>query len=218
MKSDALTPAQYLATLPPDRRELVDAVRKVINENLAKGFREGVQYGMIGWSVPHSRYPAGYHCNPEQAVPFISLASQKNSVSIYLFCLYVEPARVEEFVDAWKATGKKLDMGKSCVRVKTLEDIPLEVIANAVKDYTVEQFIEHYEAGLPKSAKKSTSRAATSKKTKKTKKIARKKAVRKPSTSEKRTAKKRTAKKRAVKKQTAKKSRSKKTAKRAARR
>ena len=200
------TPAEYLAALPEDRKEMIEAVRKVINKNLAKGFEEGMQYGMIGWFVPHSLYPDGYHCDAKQPVPYVSIASQKNNISIYLFCLYCDPARVEKFTKAWKATGKKLDMGKSCVRVKKLEDLPLSVIGDALKGYTVERFLAQYTAGIPGSAKKKPA----AKKKAATKKVAKKKAAAKTAT------KKKTAKKAPAKKKVAKKTAAKKTTKKAA--
>ena len=152
---------------------MVEAVRKVINKNIGKGFKEGIQYGMLGWFVPHSIYPDGYHCDAKQPVPFVSVASQKNNISIYLFCLYIDPKRVDSFVKAWQATGKKLDMGKSCVRVKKLEDMPLEVIGDALKGFTVEKFLAQYTAGIPASgkkpaAKKTAKKTTTKKTTKKT--------------------------------------------------
>ena len=211
------TPAEYLAALPEDRREMIEAVRKVINKNLAKGFEEGMQYGMIGWFVPHSLYPDGYHCDAKQPVPYVSLASQKNNISIYLFCLYCDPARVEKFTKAWKATGKKLDMGKSCVRVKKLEDLPLSVIGDALKGYTVEKVLAQYTAGIPASTKKkpATKKAATKKvaKKKSASKTATKKNVAKKTPAKKKVAKKKTAAKKTTKKAATKKVAKKKIAK-----
>jgi len=104
-----------------------------------------MQYGMIGYYVPHSVYPAGYHCNPEEPLPYASLASQKNYMSIYLMCIYGEEKHREWFVEAWQKAGKKLDMGKSCVRFKKLEDVPLKVVGQAIKRVTVKRYIDFYE-------------------------------------------------------------------------
>jgi len=145
MQSKATTVTQYLDELPEDRHEAISAVRDVMRKNLPKGFEEGMQYGMIGYYVPHSIYPAGYHCNPKEPLPYASLASQKNYMSIYLMCIYGDEAHRGWFVDAWRKTGKKLDMGKSCVRFKKLEDVALKIVGQAVKRVTVKKYIEFYE-------------------------------------------------------------------------
>lgn len=152
MQSKATTVAKYLAELPEERREALEAVRQVILKHLPSGYEEGMQYGMIGYYVPHSLYPAGYHCNPEQPLPFASLASQKNYMSFYGFCIYSDSGTASWFEKAWKATGKKLDMGKSCVRFKKIEDVPLEVIGQLVKRVPVKKFIRHYESALKQSS------------------------------------------------------------------
>lgn len=154
MRSGATTPAAYLAELPEDRRRALSKIRAVIRKNLPRGIREGVQYGMIGYFVPHSIYPAGYHCDPAQPLPYASLASQKNHMAIYLFGCYMDEARTEAFRQAWLATGKRLDMGKGCVRFKRLEDVPLEVVGEAIGSMTVEAFVARYEAGLPASKRR----------------------------------------------------------------
>lgn len=145
MQSKAKTVQQYLDQLPEDRREAISAVRDVMLKNLPKGFEEGMQYGMIGYYVPHSVYPAGYHCNPKEPLPYASLASQKNYMSIYLMCIYGDEKHREWFIEAWKKTGKKLDMGKSCVSFKKLEEVPLKVVGQAIKRVTVKKYIEFYE-------------------------------------------------------------------------
>lgn len=151
---------QYIADLPAQRRETVQAVRAVILENLPKGYEEGMQNGMIGYFVPHSVYPAGYHCDSSQPVPFASLASQKNHLALYLMCVYTDPELQAWFRQAWQATGKKLDMGSSCVRFKKVEDVPLDVIGETIRRVPVKKFIEQYEAALGSRAKrpKSTTR------------------------------------------------------------
>lgn len=144
------TVEEYLAALPEDRREALGAIRKVILKSLPKGYEEGIQYGMIGYFVPHSLYPAGYHCDPKQPLPFAHLASQKNHMALYLFCLYMDEGAMERFTTAWQQTGKKLDMGKSCVRFKKLEQVPLDVVADAIRAIPVKEFVAHYDASRPK--------------------------------------------------------------------
>ncbi len=146
MKSKATSLAEYLDTLADDRRELIQAIVDVIRANIDAPFTEGMQYGMPGWFLPHSVYPDGYHCDPKQPLPFASIASQKNSVSLYLFCIYTSPAEQERFVKEWKATGKRLDMGKSCVRIRKLDDVPLDVIAGAFRRIKAPDFVKSYEA------------------------------------------------------------------------
>lgn len=153
MASKAATVAQYLAELEPDRRKVVRAVRRVILDNLGPGYREGMQYGMIGYFVPHSVYPPGYHCDPKQPLPFACLAAQKNSYSLHLMCLYSSPSHQAWFRNAWTGAGKKLDMGKACVRFKKLDDVPLEVLAEAIRRVPVEETIAVYEQGLRTSGK-----------------------------------------------------------------
>jgi len=145
MQSKAATVDEYLAELPEDRREIIQAVREVILKNLPAGYEEGMQYGMIGYYVPHSLYPDGYHCDPQQPLPYASLASQKNYISLYLMCIYGDEAHKAWFQQAWEATGKKLNMGKSCVRFKKLDDLPLKVIGQAIKKVPVKKFIKFYE-------------------------------------------------------------------------
>src|SRR3989337_1277487 len=120
MQSKAKTVAEYLAELPADRRAAIKAVRAVILKNLDKNYEEGMQYGMIGYCVPHRVYPAGYHCDPKQPLPFAGLASQKNYMSLYLMCNYGETDQLAWFEQAWANAGKKLNMGKCCVRFKKL--------------------------------------------------------------------------------------------------
>ncbi len=154
MISKAQTVKEYLAELPEDRRAAIEAVRKVIRKNLDKGYAEGMQYGMIGYSVPHKIYPAGYHCDPKQPLPFAGLASQKNHMAVYLMCVYGHPENEAWFRKAWAKTGKKLDMGKSCIRFKKLEDLPLEVIGEAIARVPVKEFIAYYEAAIKPSGKR----------------------------------------------------------------
>jgi hypothetical protein len=140
MTAKPATVAEYLATLPADRREALEAVRKVILKNLPKGYEEGIQYGMIGYYVPHAIYPAGYPANPKEPLPFASLGSQKSHMALYLMCVYGDTETARAFREAYLATGKKLDMGKSCVRFKKLEDLPLDVIGKTIKRVPVKTY------------------------------------------------------------------------------
>ena len=148
MTAKPTTVTQYLASLDPDRKKALQAVRKVIKANLDPKVKEGIQYGMIGYFIPHSVYPDGYHCSPEQPLPFLSIASQKNHMAVYLFCIYGDEAEAGRFEKQWAKSGKKLDMGKSCVRFKRLEDVCLTSLGAAVKRMTAAKFIKHYEANM----------------------------------------------------------------------
>ncbi|MFO0861432.1 MAG: DUF1801 domain-containing protein [Phycisphaerales bacterium] len=172
MQSKAATVREYLAELPPDRRESLEKVRKVILANLDKDYQEGMGYGMMGYSVPHSVYPAGYHCNPEQPLPFAGLASQKGHMSLYLMCLYADSDHAKWFQEAWKKTGKKLDMGKSCIRFKHADELALDVIGQSIKRVPAKKYIAVYESMLagakrPASKAKAAKKAPAKKKTKK---------------------------------------------------
>ena len=154
MQSQAATPDQYVSELPPDRQELVTAIRAVINQNLPADIEEGMQYGMIGWFLPHRVYPAGYHCDRKQPVPYAGLASQKQAVSLYLFCVYVDSELSTWFQEEYRKTGKRLDMGKGCVRFKRLADVPLDLIGQVIREMPADQFLARYEAQIPASARK----------------------------------------------------------------
>ena len=134
----------YLSKLPEDRRAALQKVRETILENLDPQYEEGTQYGMIGYFVPHRVFPAGYHCDPKQPLPFAGLASQKNHMSVYLMCVYQDSEHGKWFLDAWKKTGKKLDMGKSCIRFTRVEDLALDVIGEAIRRVPAKAYIEHY--------------------------------------------------------------------------
>ncbi len=121
----------------------------VIRARLPEGYEEGMQYGMIGYFVPHRIYPAGYHANPKEPLPFLALASQKNHMALYMMCVYVDQGE-ETFRAAWNVSGKKLDMGKSCIRFKKVEDLALDVIGDWIHGIPVERFISDYEASRPK--------------------------------------------------------------------
>lgn len=148
MKSSATTVEKYLRDLPPDRREAISAVRQVILANLPNGYVECMNYGMIGYVVPHSLYPPGYHCDPSLPLGFACLGSQKNHMSLHLMTVYGDPALEKWFRQAWVATGKKLDMGKACVRFKKLEDVPLDVIGLVIARVPVKDYIARIEKVL----------------------------------------------------------------------
>lgn len=150
MQSQASTPAEYVASLPDERRGAIDAVRKAINKNLPKGFEEGMGYGMLGWCVPHSLYSAGYHCDPKTPLPFIGLASQKNHIALYHMGIYSSTPLLDWFQAEWpKHSSKKLDMGKSCIRFKKPEDIPVALIGELCSKMTPQQWIDIYEKSKP---------------------------------------------------------------------
>lgn len=167
MQSKATTVNQYLAEMPEDRRQAIQAVRSVLLDSLDGGFEEGMQYGMIGYFIPHSHYPAGYHCDPKQPLPFAGLASQKNYMSLYLMSVYGEGDHWSWFREAWAKTGKKLDMGKCCIRFRKVEDLALDVIAEAVRRTPAAKYIEFYENALRNrtSSSRNEPAALTAKKT-----------------------------------------------------
>lgn len=167
MKKKPTTVAEYLAMLTPDRRAAVNTLRAVFRNNLDPGFKEGIQYGCIGYFVPHSIYPAGYHCDPSQPLPFAGLASMKNAISIHMFCLHVDTSARDDFVKAWSASGHRLDMGSGCVRVKSIDDVPLDVLAGTLRRITPAKFIDQYEhmfgQHAMKAARKTPAKRPTSK-------------------------------------------------------
>jgi len=170
MQSQAQTVAEYLRELPADRRQIIQAVRQVILTHLPEGYEERMIYGMIGYVVPHRLYPAGYHCDPKLPLSYANLASQKDYVSLYLMAVYGHPPTEKWFREAWEATGKKLNMGKCCVRFKKLEDVPLEVVGQLIARVSVANYIARVEASLQERAaskakpKKAAAKAAPSKK------------------------------------------------------
>jgi hypothetical protein len=149
MKSSAETPAAYLESLPEDRRGPVMALRDAINAGLPPGFDERMGYGMLAWVVPHSIYPAGYHCDPKLALPFINVASQKQFVALYHMGIYADPELLAWFVAEWpKHTPMKLDMGKSCIRFKKFDTLPYDLIRELCTRMTPQRWIEVYETAL----------------------------------------------------------------------
>jgi hypothetical protein len=148
----ATTVTQYLHDLPPDRREAMEAVRRVIVDNIDGDIEEGMQYGMLGYYVPHRVFPQGYHCDPAQPVPYAALASQKNHMSLYLMFALADGENERFIREGFEKAGKKLDMGKSCIRFKRLPDLDLVVIGAAVRRTPAAKHIEAYTASVPPNA------------------------------------------------------------------
>ena len=156
MQSEAKSPKEYMESLPEERKAAMEQLRKVFSENLPKGFEETMSYGMLGWVVPHSIYPKGYHCNPKTALPFLSVASQKNFIAVYHMGVYSDPKLLEWFTSEYpKHVKTKLDMGKSCIRFKKPDQIPFELLGELAQKVTVEDWISTYESILSKGAKQS---------------------------------------------------------------
>jgi len=148
VQSKAKTVAQYLRELPDDRRAALQVLREVFLENVDSDIVEVMSYGMIGYHVSFDAYPGGYHCDPSTPLPYAGLASQKNHLALYMMGLYMDPDDVAWFQSTWKATGNRLDMGKSCVRFRRIEDVPLEVVAEAIRRMPSKRYIQTYEAHL----------------------------------------------------------------------
>lgn len=148
MQSKAKTVKAYLAELPEDRRKAISKVRAVIRKHLPKGYKETMQYGMISYVVPLSTYPAGYLDDKKTPLPYASLASQKNHMAVYLMSIY--GAGEKKFKEAYKKTGKRMDIGKSCVRFRKLEDLPLELVGKEIASMPVKKMIAKYEAARKK--------------------------------------------------------------------
>ncbi len=146
MQSKAATVEEYIKELPGERQEAIKKLRREIKKHLPKGFNEGMSYGMIGYYVPHSIYPAGYHCNSKLPLPFMNVASQKNFVAVYHMGVYGDPKLLKWFTDEYAKAGVgKLDMGKSCIRFKKPENIPYKLIGQLASKITTQQWIEMYE-------------------------------------------------------------------------
>lgn len=156
MTSAATTVQDYLAGLPEDRKAPMQQLRDTILKNLPEGFTEGMAYGMPGFAVPHSKYPAGYHCDPKQPLPFVSIASQKNFIALYHMGLYATPQLLQWFQKEYAAQcSTKLDMGKSCIRFKKPDHIPFALIGELMKKMSADEWIAIYEQTF-KTARKST--------------------------------------------------------------
>lgn len=145
MRTDATSADEYLASLPDDRRAAMSAVRAVIRKNLPRGIVESMNWGMITYEVPLSVVPDTYNGQP---LAFAGLASQKHYMSVYLMAIYASDACREAFEDEYRASGKRLDMGKSCVRFKRLDDLPLDLVGRAIKACSMEEYIEAYDHSM----------------------------------------------------------------------
>lgn len=147
MTKEMATPEDYIAQLPEERQEAVQKLRETIQAHLPDGFEEGMSYGMISYVIPHSLYAAGYHVNEKEPLPFISLASQKNYVAFYHMGVYAFPEILDWFKEEYKKrVPTKLDMGKSCIRLKKMDQIPYELVGELCEKITPEEYIERYEA------------------------------------------------------------------------
>ncbi len=146
MRYQANSIEEYISQLPEDRIPVINKLREVINQNIPEDFHETLSYGMIGWVVPHSIYPDGYHCNPKLPLPFLNIASQKNFVAVYHMGVYSDQTILDWFVGEYpKYSKRKLDMGKSCIRLKKMEDIPYDLIGKLCSKITVNQWVNTYE-------------------------------------------------------------------------
>lgn len=151
MQYEATSPKDYIKQLPEDRKGPVSMLRKTILDNLPAGFEEGINYKMLGYYVPLSTYPDGYHCNPKLPVPFMNVASQKNFVALYHMGLYARKELLDWFVGEYpKHSNYKLDMGKSCIRFKKVDAIPYELIAELVRKMSMEEWLTIYKANIKK--------------------------------------------------------------------
>ena len=154
MTHKASSPAEYIEVIPEDRREAIERLRETILENIPEGFHEEMNYGMIGYVVPHRLYPPGYHCDPKAPLPFVNIASQKNFVALYHMGIYMMPELLDWFVTEYPKHSKgKLDMGKSCIRFKKPEDIPFDLIAELMRKISVEEWVVTYEANYKRGKK-----------------------------------------------------------------
>lgn len=151
MQYKANTPDEYIEAIPEERKAAMSTLRKVIKDNLPQGFSEVISYGMIGYVVPHSLYPGGYHCDPKLPLPFMNIASQKNFIAVYHSGIYADKDLMDWFVDEYpKYVKTKLDMGKSCIRFKKIDQIPMELIGELASKMTPQQWIDLYENNLKK--------------------------------------------------------------------
>ena len=151
MQYKANSPEDYIKQLPEERQPVIQKLRETILTNLPKGFEEVISYGMIGYVVPHSLYPAGYHCTPELPLPFMNLASQKNFVAVYHMGMYAKKELLDWFTAEFpKHSTRKLDMGKSCIRFKNIDDIPYKLLGELASKMTMDEWIGIYESQFKK--------------------------------------------------------------------
>lgn len=151
MKANGKTVKEILTNVPPDRAEAFNKLHEVIVKNLPKGFEAAISYGGLGYVIPHSLYPAGYHCKPTEPLPFAGIASQKNSINFYHMGIYANPELLQWFVNEYpKHSKQKLDMGKSCIRFKKPDDIPYKLVGELMKKMSAKDWINLYESKLKK--------------------------------------------------------------------
>ena len=151
MNSKALTPSEYMTQLPEDRKDVVQKLRETILDHIDSKFQECMNYGMLGYVVPFTIYPDGYHCNPKLPLPFMNLASQKNFIAVYHMGMYAKKEIYDWFVTEYpKHTTAKLDMGKSCIRFKKMDAIPYALIGQLAAKLSVEEWIAIYESQIKK--------------------------------------------------------------------
>lgn len=149
MQYQANTPDEYIAAIPDERQPVMSELRQVIKDNLPEGFSEVISYGMIGYVVPHSLYPSGYHCDPKLPLPFMNIASQKNFIAVYHSGIYANKELMDWFVGEYpKYVKTKLDMGKSCIRFKKIDQIPMKLIGELASKMTVDEWINMYESNV----------------------------------------------------------------------
>jgi uncharacterized protein YdhG (YjbR/CyaY superfamily) len=149
MQSTVTTVGEYINELPEERKEFFLKLRNSVLNNLPKGFQEEMSYGMLGYVVPHDLYPSGYHCNPKLPLPFLSIASQKNFIALYHMGIYASPELMDWFTTEYpKHCKQKLDMGKSCIRFKKIDQIPFDLLGELAGKMTVEDWISCYESQL----------------------------------------------------------------------
>ncbi len=160
MKAPGNTVEEILTNLPEDRVEPFNKLHEVIVKNLPEGFEAAISYGGLGYVVPHTVYPAGYHCKPSEPLPFAGIASQKGSINFYHMGIYSDPKLLNWFVTEYpKHSKQKLDMGKSCVRFKKLEEIPYKLIGELMTKMSAAEWIEKYEAELVPKPKQSKAKS-----------------------------------------------------------
>ena len=149
MKIKANNILEYKKNVPEDKKDVFDKLMKTVRENIPKGFSEELSYGIPAWVVPHSLYPKGYHCSPELPLPFVSIASQKNFIALYHMGIYATPELLDWFMKEYpKHSKRKLDIGKSCIRFKKMDDIPFELIGDLMKKMNPKEWMEKYESAF----------------------------------------------------------------------
>lgn len=151
MQTPAASVEDYISQIPEERQKVFIKLLNTITKHLPKGFEKGISYGMIGWNIPLETYPDGYHCAKDTALPFMSVASQKNFIALYHMGMYAKPELLDWFVEEFpKHSKRKLDMGKSCIRFKKIDEIPFELIAELSTKMTVDEWINIYETNFKK--------------------------------------------------------------------